>query len=88
MASMNIRMDEQVKKEAEALFGEMGMNMTTAINIFLRQSIRESKIPFEIKVEQPNAVSRSAFEEGDRIATDKSVKGYNDMKSLREALGV
>ncbi len=88
MANMNIRMDDQVKMQAEMLFNEMGMNMTTAINLFLRQAVRESRIPFEIKVDKPNALTIEALQEGDRIALDKNVKGYKDMKSLREALEI
>lgn len=46
--SINIRMDHNVKMEAQKLFSEFGMDMTTAINLFLRQSIREQRILFEI----------------------------------------
>ncbi|WP_019532889.1 type II toxin-antitoxin system RelB/DinJ family antitoxin [Paenibacillus ginsengihumi] len=46
--NINIRMDEDLKKEAEALFSELGLNMTTAVNIFVRQSLRQGGIPFEI----------------------------------------
>ncbi len=66
--SMNIRMDTEVKRQAEALFGEIGMNMTTAINIFLKQSIRENGIPFEIKINQPNSETRAAINEGEKKA--------------------
>ncbi|WP_165043769.1 type II toxin-antitoxin system RelB/DinJ family antitoxin [Adlercreutzia sp. ZJ138] len=50
MANVNItvRMDEGLKKEAEALFDQLGMSLTTAINIFVSQSVRESRIPFEV----------------------------------------
>lgn len=50
MANVNItiRMDEDLKKEADALFDELGMSFTTAINIFVRQSLREGRIPFDI----------------------------------------
>lgn len=65
--SMNIRMDTEVKKQAEALFSEIGMNMTTAINIFLKQSIRENGIPFELKINQPNAETLEAINEGTKI---------------------
>lgn len=41
-------MDENLKKEADTLFTDLGMNLTTAINTFIRQSIREQRIPFEI----------------------------------------
>lgn len=50
MANVNItvRMDEGLKKEAEALYDQLGMSLTTAINIFVRQSVREGRIPFEV----------------------------------------
>lgn len=46
--NLNIRIDKTLKEQAEVFFGELGMNMTTAINIFVRQSLRQGKIPFEI----------------------------------------
>ncbi|MDR0587754.1 MAG: type II toxin-antitoxin system RelB/DinJ family antitoxin [Burkholderiales bacterium] len=49
-AVINIRMDENIKRDAEALFGELGLNMSTAVNIFIRQTIRQRKIPFEISI--------------------------------------
>ena len=88
MANINIRMDDTLKKHAELLFNDLGMNMTTAINVFLRQSVRENKIPFEISRNIPNSLTIAAIEEGDRVAYDNSVKGYKDISSLREALEV
>jgi DNA-damage-inducible protein J len=46
--NVNIRMDEDLKKQAEKLFADLGMNMSTAINVFVRQSVRYGGIPFEI----------------------------------------
>ena len=46
--SMNLRIDKNLKKDAEKLFDSLGINMTTAINIFLRQSVRDQGIPFQI----------------------------------------
>ena len=46
--SMNLRIDKNLKKDAETLFETLGINMTTAINIFLKQSVREQGIPFRI----------------------------------------
>jgi DNA-damage-inducible protein J len=46
--SINIRIDENVKTQAEDLFHELGLNMSTAFNIFIRQAIIQRKIPFEI----------------------------------------
>jgi len=48
--NLNIRIDKDLKEQAEVFFGEMGLNMTTAINVFVRQSLREGKIPFEISL--------------------------------------
>ena len=47
--NLNIRTDKEVKIAAERIFEELGLNMTTAVNIFLRQTIRENGIPFELK---------------------------------------
>jgi DNA-damage-inducible protein J len=46
--SVTVRMDKELKKHAESLFSDLGMNMSTAINIFVRQAVREGGIPFEI----------------------------------------
>lgn len=51
--TISIRIDEELKKQAEELFAEFGMNMTTAFTIFARAVVRERKIPFEIKAEDP-----------------------------------
>lgn len=48
-----IRVDTELKSQAETLFSELGMNLTTAVTVFLRQAVRESRIPFEIKSLQP-----------------------------------
>ena len=49
MASFTVRIDDDVKKEAEILFDKLGMSVSGAINIFFRQAIREQGIPFQIK---------------------------------------
>ena len=86
--NLNIRTDREVKLAAEKIFEELGLNMTTAINMFLKQTIRENGIPFELKLNTPNAATVSAIEEGRNIAEDKSIKGYSDIDSLRAALDV
>ena len=50
MTNVNISMDNDVKRQAQALFSEFGMDMNTAINIFLRQAVRERAIPFSIEM--------------------------------------
>jgi len=48
--SINIKIDEDIKEQAEKFFEELGLNMSSAINIFVRQSLREGRIPFEISL--------------------------------------
>ena len=50
--NLNIRTDKDIKDQAEAVFYELGINLTTAVNMFLRATIRENGIPFELKVEK------------------------------------
>ena len=80
--NISIRMDADLKAQADALFTELGMNLTTAFNIFVRQSLREGGIPFEVRLEQPNKETVAAMLEAERIAKDPSVKGYNDLDEL------
>ena len=49
--SVTVRMEENLKKQAEMLFAEMGLNMTTAITIFAKTVVRQGKIPFEISAD-------------------------------------
>lgn len=73
-SNINIRIDDKLKKEAEKLFNDLGMNMSSAINVFLKQSVREQKIPFEIRKEYPNYDTDMAIAETN--STD-----YNDSKT-------
>ena len=47
--SLTIRIDEDIKRDAESLFNKIGLNISSAINVFFRQAIREQSIPFELK---------------------------------------
>ena len=80
--NISIRMDSDLKAQADALFGELGLNLSTAFNIFVRQSLREGRIPFDISLAQPNKATIAALLEAERIAKDSSVKGYTDLEEL------
>ncbi len=80
--NFSVRMDSDLKKECEALFSELGMNLTTAINVFLRQSLRTGGLPFEVRMERPNMETMAAMLEAERIAHDPSVKHYHDLDEM------
>jgi DNA-damage-inducible protein J len=61
--NLNIRIDEDLKRQADAIFSELGLNMSTAINMFLRYSVRYGGIPFELRVEKPNAETLAAIDD-------------------------
>lgn len=84
--NISIRMDSELKAQADALFAELGMNLSTAFNIFVRQSIREGRIPFDISLNQPNRETVAVMLEAERIAKDQSVKGYSDLNELFKEL--
>jgi addiction module antitoxin, relB/dinJ family len=75
-------MDTDLKTKADALFSELGMNLTTAFNIFVRQSLREGGLPFAVRTAQPNTETVAALLEAERIAKDPTVKGYTDLDEL------
>ena len=80
--NISIRMDADLKAQADVLFAEREMNLTTAFNIFVRQSLLEGGIPFEGRLKQPNKETVAAMLEAERIAKDPSVKGYDDLDEL------
>lgn len=86
--NLNIRADKEVKEKADRLFNELGLTMTAAINLFLRASIREQGIPFNLKLDTPNQATIEAIKEGKRIAKDSTAKGYHSIDELRAALDV
>ena len=86
--NINIRTDSAIKTQAEEIFEAFGLNMSTAINMFLRQTIRENGIPFELKLDMPNEITVAVIEEGRKLAKDKSVKGYSSIDELKESLEI
>ena len=82
----SMRIDSQLKAAAEACLADMGLSMSTAINIYLRQIVKRQAIPFVIMSNVPNKATMEAIEEGERIAYDPNVPGYKDIDSLFKAL--
>ena len=80
--NVSIRMDTELKAQADELFAELGMNLSTAFNIFVRQSLREGGIPFEIRTDRPNKETIAAMLEAENIAKDPKVKGYTDLDEM------
>ena len=82
--NVTLRVDEDLKKQADTLFSELGLNMTTAFNIFLRQSVREQQIPFKVTKNVPNAVTLTAMDSSER---GEDLYGpYDSVSDLIEAL--
>ena len=86
--NLNIRTEKAVKEQAEEIFSELGLNMTTAINMFLRTAIREHGIPFDLKLDVPNDTTVAAIEEGRKLMADPTAPRYSNMDDLKAALEV
>lgn len=87
MANLTMRIDDELKKQAEELFNELGMNMTTAFTIFAKQAVREQRIPFEITREIPNAETMEAIKEVERMKKDSTAgKSYTDVDEMMKEL--
>ena len=84
ISNVSFRIDSELKSQADARFSQLGMNMTTAFNIFLRQSVREGCIPFDITINTPNAETVAAMLEAERMLHDPSVKRYDVEDALKE----
>lgn len=85
---IQIRVDDATKRDADALFSDLGLDTPTAIRIFLTQAIKQQGIPFAVAEPIPNAETIAAMEEAERIGRDPNIKGYTDVdKMIGELLG-
>ena len=84
--NLSIRIDTETKRQAEQLFGNLGMSISTAFNIFVKQSLRERRIPFSISENISDNENYEALREARRIARDPKVKGYADVEEALKEL--
>ena len=87
MANVNVRIEESVKANAEAVFARIGLTPTAAINLFYKQVIRTNSIPFELKADIPNETTLKAIAEVEEMEKNpEGSKGYDSVKDLMEDL--
>lgn len=83
MSATTINIDDTTKKEAQELLKDMGMNLSTAVNIFLRQVIKEQRIPFEIGNLRPKQELLSAIKEAEEMEKNPEIgKRYSSVKEM------
>lgn len=87
MGTINIRIDDKLKEQAEDILAELGLNMTSAITIFLKAVVRNNGIPFTLEI--PSKETSKAIKEVEDISSGKiKKKKYNNSSSLRKDLKV
>lgn len=82
--NITVRMDEELKRQAEELFSDLGFNMTTALTAFVKQAVREQRIPFIISRDSPNEETKQAIEEIQQLKKDPDKKRYSGFSDLLE----
>ena len=88
MATTNfsVRLDNDLKKQSEAMYNELGINLTTAINVFLRKSLAVGGFPFDVRMEEPNKETLLALLEAEKISKDSTLKGYSNVEEALKEL--
>jgi len=79
LTSLNIKMDRSLKKQADALFSAMGMTMTTAVNVFVRQAVHEQAIPFRIQLNNDRDAALRAKRAFEKARAQSIINGTADM---------
>lgn len=83
--STNISLDAEDKARAQEFLAAVGMDLSTAVGVFIKQMLREGKIPFEIKAEIPNAETIAAMEEEEEFEKHpERYKRYKDVDEMME----
>lgn len=88
-SNLSIRIDPDLKKQADELFANFGMNVSEAVNIFLHQSLIQGGLPFKVKLQKksvPNAETLAAMKESMRLASDPNAKQYSSFKEILKEL--
>ena len=81
--NINVRVDANLKQSAEALFADLGLNMSTAITMFLKSAVNHDGIPFEVKRISPNAETKAALAEYDQMKLHpENYKRYDSFDDL------
>ena len=81
-----IRIDSNIKREATALFSSLGLDMSSAVNLFLHQCVLRGGLPFAVEVPQYSDKTLNAMAEARKISRDPDIKGYDSMEELKAAL--
>lgn len=85
--STTLSLDADVKPQAQALFADLGLDLSTAVNMFLRQSVYVHGLPFAPRRDIPNAETREAIQEVQRMKADPMLgKTYTDVDAMMEDL--
>lgn len=83
--NINVRVDTELKKSAEALFADLGLNMSSAITMFLKSAVSHDGIPFEVKRHTPNAETRAALAEYEEMKKNpESYKRYSSFDDMMD----
>ena len=82
--SLNVRIDADLKKQSEEIFNELGLNMSTALTVFLRQTVRSRGIPFEMRLNIPNEETLAAIQDVN-LGRNMS-RQFHSVKELMEDL--
>ncbi len=81
-----IRIDSEIKKQANELFATLGLDMSTAVNLFLHQCVLRGGLPFRVEQPRYSDEALEAMAEAIRISKDPNAKGYTSMDEIKEAL--
>ena len=81
-----IRIDADIKKQATDLFNDLGLDMSSAVNLFLHQCVLRGGLPFRVEMPRYTQRTLDAMDEARRISRDPDVRGYTNMDDLRKAL--
>ena len=85
-STINVRVDGDDKKRFEQFCSDTGMNVSVAINMFIKAVLREHRLPFAVQSDIPNAATIAAIEEGEKLLRDPNSRRFKSVDELFEEL--
>ena len=85
-SAINVQVNKEDKDMATKILNDLGISMSTAINIFVKQIIKHDGLPFEVKNPRPSKELKEALKEGNKISKEDNRKRYNSVAEMMDAI--
>jgi DNA-damage-inducible protein J len=88
MATLNINIDDTLKRDTEGILSELGLSISAATTLFYRQVVKYGGIPLELRIDYPNTKTLKALEESKNIIAKGTSRDFSSLSEMRKVMDI